>query len=141
MSDSVSLVDYYYTMIPDKVGEGARILGALRDAGINLLAFTGFPEGRRVQLDFVPVDAASFQSAAKAAKVKLSRPKKALLINGEDRPGAMAEIHAKLAAAKISVTAADAVCAGSGRFGAILWVKQRDVRKAVAALGVTSVAT
>jgi hypothetical protein len=136
MSDTVTLVDYYYTMVPDKVGEGARILGALRDAGVNLLAFTGFPEGRAVQLDFVPADAGSFLAAAKAAKVKLSRPKKAFLINGDDRPGAMAEIHAKLAGAKVSVTAADAVCAGTGRFGAILWVKPKDVKKAAAALGV-----
>ncbi|HKE91653.1 MAG TPA: hypothetical protein VKB45_15070 [Gemmatimonadales bacterium] len=135
MGDTVTVVDYYYTMVPDKVGEGARILGALRDAGVNLLAFTGFPEGRSVQLDFVPVDATSFVAAAKAAKVKLSRPKKAFLINGDDRPGAMAEIHARLAAAKVNVIAADAVTAGVGRFGAILWVQQRDVKKAAAALG------
>lgn len=135
MSDTVTLVDYYYTMVPNKVGEGARILGALRDAGVNLLAFTGFPEGRAVQLDFVPADAAAFVAAAKAAKVKLSRPKKAFLISGDDRTGAMAEVHAKLAAAKVSVTAADAVTAGIGRFGAILWVQPKDVKKAAAALG------
>lgn len=134
MSDTVTLVDYYYTMVPDKVGEGARILGALRDAGVNLLAFSGFPEGRAVQLDFVPADAGAFLAAAKTAKVKLSRPKKAFLIRGDDRAGAMADVHAKLAAAKISVTAADAVCAGAGRYGAILWVKPRDVKKAAAAL-------
>lgn len=135
MSDTVTLVDYYYTMVPDKVGEGARILGALRDAGVNLLAFSGFPEGRAVQLDFVPADAGAFLAAAKTAKMKLSRPKKAFLISGDDRAGAMADVHAKLAAAKISVTAADAVCAGAGRYGAILWVKPRDVKKAAAALG------
>lgn len=136
MSDTVTLVEYYYTMVPDKVGEGARILGALWAAGVNLLAFTGFPEGRGVQLDFVPADAGAFVAAAKAAKVKLSRPKKAFLISGDDRPGAMADVHAKLAAAKVSVTAADAVTAGMGRFGAILWVKPKDVKKAAAALGV-----
>lgn len=134
MSDTVTLVDYYYTMVPDKVGEGARILGALRDAGVNLLAFSGFPEGRAVQLDFVPADAGAFLAAAKTAKVKLSRPKKAFLISGDDRAGAIADVHAKLAAAKISVTAADAVCAGAGRYGAILWVKPRDVKKAAAVL-------
>lgn len=134
MSDTVTLVDYYYTMVPDKVGEGARILGALRDAGVNLLAFSGFPEGRAVQLDFVPADAGAFLAAAKTAKMKLSRPKKAFLISGDDRAGAIADVHAKLAAAKISVTAADAVCAGAGRYGAILWVKPRDVKKAAAVL-------
>ena len=136
MNDTVTLVDYYYTTVPDKPGEGARVLGALRDAGVNLLAFSGFPEGRRAQLDFVPADAATFVAAAKAGKVKLSRPKKAFLINGDDRRGAAAELFQRLAAANISITACDAVCAGAGRFGAILWVKPRDVKKAAAALGV-----
>ena len=36
-------------------------------------------------------------------------------------------MHDKLAAAKINVTAVDAVCAGAGQYGAILWVAPRDV--------------
>jgi hypothetical protein len=138
MSDTITLVDYYYTTVPDKPGEGAQILGALRDAGVNLLAFSGFPEGRRAQLDFLPSDGATFLAVAKAAKIKLSRPKKAFLISGDDRVGAVAGIYARLVAAKINVTALDAVSAGAGRFGAILWVKPRDVKKAAGVLGVVS---
>jgi len=135
MNDTVSQVDYYYTTVPDKPGEGARILGALREAGVNLLAFSGFPEGRRAQLDFVPADAAAFVAAAKAAKITLSRPKRAFLVSGNDRVGAMADVCQKLAAAKITITALDAVCAGAGRYGAIVWVKPRDVKKAARVLG------
>ena len=47
----------------------------------------------------------------------------------------MAGVMAKLTGAKINVTAATGVCAGMGRYGAILWVKPRDVKKAAAALG------
>lgn len=137
MSDTVTLVDYYYTTVADKPGEGARVLGALRDAGVNLRAFTGFPAGRRSQLDFVPTDAATLVAAAKAAKIKLSRPKKGFLVAGDDRPGAAAEILQRLAAAKINVTAIDAVLGGEGRYGAIVWVKQRDVKKAAGVLGVS----
>lgn len=136
MPDSISLKDYYYTTVPDKPGEGVRVLNALRSAGVNLLAYSGFPETRRTQIDFVPEDAAAFLAAAKAAKIKLTGPKKVFLISGEDRPGAVAGLYEKLAAAKINVTATDAVCAGMGRYGAILWVKPRDVKKAVAVLGV-----
>jgi hypothetical protein len=46
----------------------------------------------------------------------------------------MADLYAKLAAARVNVTASDAVCAGEGRFGAILWVKARDVNRAAKAL-------
>ena len=136
MAETIRRVDYFYTMVPDKPGEGARILGALQDAGVNLLAFTGFPEGRRAQLDFCPEDPAAFVKAAKQAKLKLSPRKSGFLIAGDDRVGAVADILGKLATAKINVTAVDAVCAGAGRFGAILWVKSRDLRRAAKALGV-----
>lgn len=136
MADTVRVTDYYYTMVPDKPGEGARLLSLLRDARVNLLAFSGFPSQRKSQVDLVPADAGAFLAAAKAAKLKLKGPKKTFLIDGDDRPGAIAEILGKLAAAKINVTAVDAVCAGMGRYGAILWVKPRDVKKAGAALGV-----
>lgn len=46
----------------------------------------------------------------------------------------LAEIIAKLAAAKINVTACGAVAAGEGRYGAILWVKPQDIQKAARVL-------
>jgi hypothetical protein len=43
---------------------------------------------------------------------------------------------AKLAAAKINVIAMQAISAGTGRFGGLLWVKPGDLKKAAKALGV-----
>lgn len=136
MGEMIRKVDYFTMQVSDKPGEGARALDALREAGVNLLAFTGFPEGRRrAQLDFVAEDTAALKAAAKRAKMKLSPKKSAFLVQGEDRPGAIAEIMGRLAAARINVTAIDGLCAGGGRFGAILWVKGPDVRKAAKVLG------
>jgi hypothetical protein len=135
MADTVRVVDYFYVETPNTAGVGAAMLATLRDARVNLLAFSGFPSGRRAQIDFVPEDAAAFRAAAKAAKWKLVGPKKAFVISGADRPGAVAELMTRLAQAKINVTAIDAVCASGGTFGAILWVGQRDVAKAAKALG------
>ena len=134
MAEDIRRVDYFYIQVPNRPGEGARALGVLREAGVNLLAYSGFPEGRGAQLDFVPEDAAAFRRAAKTAKWKLTGPKKAFLIAGDDRPGAIAAIIQKLADAKINVTACDAVAHG-GRYGAILWVAPRDVGRAAKALG------
>jgi hypothetical protein len=135
MADEIRRVDYFYIQVPNRPGEGARALGVLRDAGVNLLAFSGFPEGRGAQMDFVPEDAAAFRRVAKSAKWKLTGPKKAFHITGDDRPGVIAEITQKLADAKINVTACDAVCQGGGRYGAILWVAPRDVGRAAKVLG------
>jgi hypothetical protein len=135
MADTIRRVSYYYTTISDKPGEGAGLLNSLRSAGVNLLAFHAFPSARKAQVDFVPADSVLFTAAAKNAKIKLSKPKTAFLIDGDDRVGALAGMMARLGAAKINVTAVTGVCAGMGRYGAILWVKPRDVNKAAAALG------
>jgi hypothetical protein len=66
---------------------------------------------------------------------QLSRVKKAFLITGGDTVGAVHRHVQKLADARISITAADAVCAGGGRYGMILWVKPRDFARAAKALG------
>ena len=138
MADTVRKVVYFKMSIPDKAGEGARVLGSLRDAGVNLLAFSGFPRGRRAQLDLVPEDETGFREAAKRAKLALAGKKTGFLVQGADRVGAVAEYVEKLAAAGISITAVDALSAGENRFGAIFWVKPRDVAKAAKAIGATS---
>jgi prephenate dehydratase len=135
MADEIRRADYFYITVPNKPGEGARVLGALRDAGVNLLAFSGFPEGRAAQMDFVPEDAAAFRRAAKTGKWKLTGPKKVFLISGEERPGAVAEVVQKLADAKVNVIALDAACAGSGLYGGMLWVAPREVARAAKVLG------
>jgi hypothetical protein len=45
MAEEIRVVEHYSASIPNKVGEGARVLGALRDAGVNLLAFWGYKHG------------------------------------------------------------------------------------------------
>ena len=135
MPDTVRLLEYFYTEASDKPGEGARVLSIFHDAGVNLVAFHAFPAGRRAQLDFVPSDPAACRAAAKRAGLKIVGPKKAFVIDGDDRAGALVDYFAKLGAAKINVTAVSAIAAGVGRFGTILWVKPRDVRRAAKALG------
>jgi hypothetical protein len=135
MGDVIRKVDYFYIKSANKPGEGAKILKALRDEGINLLAFSGFPQGQKAQIDFVPEDPLAFETAAKRVGLKLSAKKSGFLVQGEDRMGAVAEVMGKLADAKINVTAIDALSAGGGRYGAILWVKPKDVAKAAQALG------
>lgn len=135
MPDTIRKVDYYYIIAPDKAGEGARVLGAIRDAGVNLRAVLAFPSARRTQIDVIPTDSAAFLSAAKAAKLKVSKPKTAFLVEGDDRPGAIAALLRRLGNAGVNVTATSAVCGGPGRYGAILWVKTKDLKKAAEALG------
>ena len=135
MADIVRKVAYFALDVPNKPGEGARILGALAGAGVNLFAFSGFPNGRKSQLDIIPEDVNVFKKAARLAKI-VTRPQKfGFLIQGSDRKGAVAGILQKLSEKDINVTAIDAVSAGKGRYAAILWVKPQDVNRAAKALG------
>jgi hypothetical protein len=140
MKETVTKVDYFSMNVPDKPGEAARALKALDEAGVNLLAFTGFPNGRRGQLDFIPENAQAFKDAAKRIKLKLNPKKSGFIIQGEDQRGAIGKILSQLGEAKINVTAIDAVSAGQGRYGAILWVQPRDVNKAAKVFGVIAAA-
>jgi hypothetical protein len=112
------------------------MLSELKDEGVSLLAFSGFPAGAgKAQLDFVTDDVAGLRRAARRNGWRLSKPKKGFLVQGGDSAGAVYRHVRKLADRKISVTAADAVCAGKGRYGMILWVKPRDYARAARALG------
>ncbi len=135
MATSVRRVDYFYVLVPDRPGEAARHLATVQREGLDLLAFSGFPEGRGGQLDFVPADPKAFRALARREKWRLVGPKRAFVISGDDRPGALARALGKLAEARINVVAVDAATAGRGRFGAILWVRPADTRAAGRVLG------
>lgn len=135
MPTTARKVGYFKLTVPDKPGTGYRALAALRDSGVNLLAFHAFPTGRSTsQLDFVPVDERVFLDAATKAKLKIGKRKDVLLVEGEDRPGAIADVLQKLADIKTNVVAIDAVRSGMG-YGALIWVRPKDVEKAARALG------
>jgi len=130
MPDTVRKVNYAYVTAASRPGEAARVLEALGAANINLLAFSGFPQGRnKAQIDLVTDDLDALKAVARREKWKLSRIKRAFLVQGIDKVGAALAPLAKTGGANINVTAAYAIAAGEGRFGMILWVAPRDYNR------------
>jgi hypothetical protein len=135
MADRVRRIRYCYVTVPNRAGQGARVLGQLKEAGVNLLAFSAFPtKGGEAQVDLVAASLAPVRRVARRQGWRVSRDKKGFLVAGTDRVGAVHHHIGKLAAEGISVTAADAVTTGN-RYGLILWVKPRDYARAARALG------
>jgi prephenate dehydratase len=136
MADTVSTVIYHTIAIANKVGEGAKVLEALKGAGIDLAGLWGYPvKGKKAALDVVPADAKAFAAAARKLKLEVSPKQTSFFVSGEDRAGAMAEILAKLAAAGVNVQAVQAGRAGAGQFGAFIQVAAEDLKKARKTLG------
>lgn len=135
MATTIRKAAYFSMHAPNRAGVCAKILTGLRNEGIDLRAFTGFPDAGRSQVDFMPTDTAKFLRAARKLGLKVGKRKTVFIAQGADKPGAIAAICGKLAAARINMVAMDAVAAGAGRFGAMFWVKRTDVGRASRALG------
>ena len=135
MADRVRKVNYCYAKVSNRAGQGLKILDEINDAGIDMVAFSGFPVGRgKAQLDFVTWDMPELRRLAKRNGWRLSKTKKGFLVQGQDKEGAVQRHIKKLADNRINITAADAVTAGKGRYGMLLWVKPKDYRRAVRTL-------
>ena len=132
---AVRRIKYCYVTVPNRAGQGARVLAELKDAKVNLLAYSGFPTRRGMsQLDLVAKSVVPIKRMTRKNGWRLSKVKRGFLIQGTDRVGAVHRHIQKLADAHINVTAADAVCAGQGRYGMLLWVKDKDYGRAARTL-------
>jgi hypothetical protein len=135
MAKAIRKVDYYVLRAEDRPGEGAHMLKTLRKHGVNLLALTAFPARGGSQIDLIPENPARLVEIARKYGWTLSAKKSGFLAQGRDRAGVLVKFAEKLGKAGINITAIDAIAAGEDRFGAIFWVKQKDVEKAARLIG------
>ena len=103
MADRVRKVGYFKLSVPRRAGQGARILGALRDAGVSLLAFSGFPRAGQAQIDLVIDRPAALRGVARREGWRLVGPKRGFLVQGTDQVGAVHRHLQKLADAVRSI--------------------------------------
>jgi hypothetical protein len=137
MACSVRRVDYFYTTVADQPGKAYKLLKSLADLGINLLAFTAVPTGPlRTQLTLFPEDSGKLAREAQSDGIVLDGPHPALMVQGDDELGTLAELHMKLAEASVNVYASTGVSDGKGSFGYVLYVRPEEFKRASAALGV-----
>lgn len=137
MAQSAKKVEVFHAQIANKVGEGAKVLSALAEGGVNLLAFWGYPLGakaKKAAIEIIPETAAGFKKIAKKAGLEVEKSV-AFLVMGDDKPGALAGLLAGLAAAGINVNAVKSSQCCDGMYKAGIFVAAEDVRKAGKVLG------
>jgi hypothetical protein len=131
MSARVRTVEYFYIMVKDRPGEAYRLLSHLATEQVNLLAFNAIPMGlEHTQLVLFPDSSDLLSKAAAGSGLTLTGPQRALLVQDDDRLGALADIHLTLLEANINVYASSGVTDGRGGYGYILYLRPEDFRKA-----------
>ena len=137
MACNISRVEYFRTTIKDRPGEAYKFLSQLALLKINLLAFSATPISTTdTQLTFFPENPKFMKNEASRAGMYLEGPSPALLVQCDDRLGALADIHLKFYEADVNVKSAGGVSDGRGAFGYVIHVNPEDFDKAAAALGI-----
>lgn len=135
MGFSARRIEYFYVNVRDEVGAAYRILTALSERGVELLAFTAVPTGAdRAQFAIFPEDPTRLETEARLAQIDLEGPHHALLIQGDDALGGLARVHERLFKAGVDVYASAGVSDGHGAFGYVVYVREDQLQQAAEAL-------
>ncbi len=119
--------------LQSKPGVLAKVCQALARAGVNITAICAAETAGRGKLRLVVSDPARAKEALKAAKLRCGE-EQVLMLTLEDRPGALARVAERLAAAKINIKCAYATTGGMGGTSMVV-VLVANVDKASAVVG------
>ena len=137
MAATIYSVDYYYTTVEDRPGQGCRFLETLASEEVNLLAFNAFPVGRdRTQLVIYPLNATWLGDLARHEGLRLVGPHHAFMVHGDDELGALVTIHQKLCDASFNVSSSNGITDGRGGYRYIMHVHPEDYERAMQVLDV-----
>ena len=137
MACNISKVEYFKTTIIDRPGEAYKFLSQLALLRINLLAFNATPvTATDTELTVFPENPKIMKNEASRAGLYLEGPYPALLVQCDDRLGALADIHLHIYEAEVNVKSASGVTDGRGAFGYVIHVEPEDFDKAAHALGI-----
>ena len=137
MSFQIRPIDYYYTLVEDRPGAACGLLSRLASEEVNLLAFNIVPFGPdQTQLTLFPEHVEGLASMAEKTGLVITGPQRALIVQGDDRLGALVDLHRKLADAGINIFASNGVNDGGGSYGYVIHLRQQDIDHAVQVLSV-----
>lgn len=131
MKARIRSVPYYYARVEGDPDSAYEWLEELASADVDLLAFSAVPYGpNHVELTMFPVDPQGLVNSSLAHGQNLIGPYHALLVQGDDHLGALAEIHDELRDTGVKVYSSTGVTDGKGGFGYIVYVREQDASAA-----------
>lgn len=93
--------------LDDEPGELARVGDVLGKAGVNIAGLCALTSGGgQAEVHILVHDATPAFEALDAAGIKIAEEQEVIVLNVQDRPGALAEVVHKLGAAKVNLATA-----------------------------------
>lgn len=137
MADTIRAVEYFQTTVHEEPAAAYQILARLADAGVNLLAFNAVPVGlHTMQLMLFPEDGDLLCRVVEPLGLSTTGPHRALLVQGDDQLGVLAEIHRRLLDAGVQPYASSGVTDGRGGYAVIVHLRGDQFDAAARALGI-----
>jgi hypothetical protein len=135
MAFEVINVECFNITIEDKITDASRLLARIADAGVDFHAFKAIPvKPNKTLFTLFAKDSSKLTDGAKKASVELEGPYSALLVKGNEEPGALAGIYQRLSQVGIQVQEACGIAHINAGYGVVLYIKQEDCANAIAAL-------
>jgi hypothetical protein len=135
MALSVRTAEYFYARITNDPDKAYLLLAELASEEVTLLAFSAVPYGsHHVELTLFPDKSEGLIKVATRLGWELTGPQHAVLIQGDDHLGALADIHRCLGEEGVRVFASSGVTDGTGRYGYVIYFQEEDHIDATRAL-------
>ena len=130
-------VEYYNITVEGQIANAAELLSTVVGAGVDFHAFKAVPvKFDRTQFTLFAKDSSKMTEGAKKSGLELDGPYSAVLIKGDEKAGALAEIYKKLSQAGVQVNEACGIADINAGYGVLLYLKQEDCNKAMRVLKV-----
>ena len=135
MALDILQVEYYNITVEDQITNASKLLSTIAGAGVDFHAFKAIPvKPNKTQFTLFAKDSSKMTDGAKKSGLELDGPYFALLIKGDEKSGALADIYKKLSRAGIQVDEACGIADINAGYGVILYLKQEDCGKAMTVL-------
>ena len=137
MAFNILQVEYYNITVQGQITEASNLISRIAGVGVDFHAFKATPlEPDRTQFTFFAKDSSKMTEGAKKSGLELDGPYSAILIKGNEKAGALADIYERLSKAGIQVDEASGIAAINAGYGVILYLKREDCDKAMTVLKV-----
>ncbi len=135
MALDILQVEYFNITVEDQITNASKLLSTIADAGVDFHAFKSMPvKPNRIQFTLFAKDSSKMLDGAKKSGLELEGPYSALLIKGDEKAGALADIYKRLSQAGIQVGEACGIANINAGYGVLLYLRPEDCGKALTVL-------